>query len=204
MIKCYSDIVNEIRYIPVPKCASTSVLSVLLNIDDSVEEIHRRKPKMGRWTPDGWPTFAVIRDPWTRLVSTWRNKVYRPHRSDAGLISRHGIPMGTSFADFVAIVAERGVRGLDGHIVPQVDYLRYRGEIPYNDIGFVLYEHLDEDWAACGGLDAVGPLPRLNATEPEDNPYTDDLHIKVRTLYHEDLVMWRRVSAARARRIADS
>jgi hypothetical protein len=109
-----------------------------------------------------WTSFAVVRDPWQRLVSAWR---YRGH----------DFP----FADFVRARFprpedddyERGVAAFR-HVLPQADFVTDRdGAVLVDHI--LRFERLQEGFdAICGQLGlSPRPLPRRNAAHAGSEDY---------------------------------
>lgn len=178
---------SGLRYIPIPKCASTSITAALFGLQGTVEEIHTLKPAVVPLV-NGGPVFAVIRNPVDRLISTWANKVWQPHRPDTGLIRRHGVREGMRLTEFVALVEGRGVDAMDVHIRPQVDFL------PTDSKGVTLLrmERLLVDWRDKGYERLFGPLEHLNESSPPMFPdgYTSELWSRITRLYIKDMLLW--------------
>ena len=193
MIECHIDDQETLRFIPIPKNAGTSIISAMFDLHGTVEEIHANKPRRGPWTEAGYRTFAVVRSPWHRFISTWANKVHRPHRPDTALIREHGVPLGASLEAFLDIVEERGAMGLDGHVRPQVSFL------PPSGVTLLRFEHLDYDWCEDGFERVYGPLGRYNCSTRPRGKEMLATQYRVENLYAEDVALWEKVCAARAR-----
>jgi hypothetical protein len=132
-------------------------LPTLLSADaQSRAAILRRAP--------GWMIFALVRNPFSRLVSFFENKVrlgepgYRRLEACYGDVSRFG-GLQAAFAAFVAeVVTDRVRSSADFHLLPQGEILMPR-LIPYTHI--FRMERADEAVQALAGhlagLDGGGP-----------------------------------------------
>lgn len=183
-VYCYD--ADEVRFIAIPKCANTSILAAMFDLDGTVERIHQIKPQQRVWGPEGESTFAVVRDPVQRAVSCWMNKVYEPHRPDTALLQfygQEGIRRGMSFSEYLDVIETRGVDAFDQHVRPQRDFL------PENlsDVVLLRFEHLDDDWREAGLESMFGPLGRLN--ESGVWPITQDDEWRLNTLYKNDVAL---------------
>lgn len=186
MIECHECPAHGVRFIPIEKCAGTSIIALLFDLSGSVEKIHADKPERVTWTPDGDQTFAVIRHPWSRLVSTWANKVNEPHRPDTNLIRRYGFQRGMSFGAFIDAVQDAEPRNLDRHLAPQVDFL------PSEGVDLLVFECLLEEWARRPYLARIGTPDRLNRSHATSGATVAQVD-KVKAMYAEDYELWTRL-----------
>lgn len=173
-----------VQYVVIPKNACTSIIALLCDLQDkTTEEVHKRTIRGNvPWDPEAGPTFAVIRHPWRRLVSTWANKVYQPHKPDTGLIRDHGFTAGMTFPKFLDEVERRGVRNVDIHIMPQADYL------PSGPVDLLRFEALAADWESRPYLAKLGTLPRMNRSNGAVSATLDQV-TRVRAMYKEDFFL---------------
>lgn len=160
----HEDTANDVQFIPIPKNASTSIISAMFRLGGTVEEIHRSKPKPQEWVNKGF-TFAVVRNPLARFVSTWMNKVYDPHKPETRLLKEfkdRGIYRGMPLEEFADVVAYYGPFRFDPHLQPQSSFIPLG-----NPTGRLLrQERLASDWEDSGLKKLYGPLPRLNESGP--------------------------------------
>lgn len=180
------------RFIPIPKNASTSIIAAMFGLQGTPDEIHALKPERVPLV-NGGATFAVIRNPADRFISTWANKVWRPHRPDTGLIRRHGVRAEMSLGEFVDLVEERGVRALDAHIRPQVDFLPAGyDKSQFGKVTPLRFERLMIDWMEYGCEAIWGPLGHMNESSPPTFPkgYTSELWSRITRLYIKDMMLW--------------
>jgi len=150
------------------------------------------------------PRFAVVRNPWDRLVSAWSFarrgfSLVEPAGAaspiDAARIrirreEQYQVPEFESFERFVGEwLAPRDVHRLDGVFRPQVDYVHDPAEdLPLDFLG--RFEQLDE--AAVWLTETIGrpiSLPRLNASErgAYRSHYTQELARLVGEIYAKDI-----------------
>jgi len=189
---CYVAPDGSWRYILVPKCGCTSVLAAMYGLVGTPKAIHRQVRSVYGigvpWTPEGPPTVAVVRSPLDRLSSTWMNKVRQPHRPDTSLIAHYGLRQGMTFPAFVERVAEAGVRGLDSHVRPQVDFLP---DDP-SRVALVRLRELAEGLLRTGVVprSTVRALKHRNRSGIVLDPYTAELETRVMEMYDEDMALW--------------
>lgn len=156
-----------------------------------------------------WYRFVFVRNPWTRFLSAYRNKVeahptrlrnpaYRdnPDRLWVGelveaIAGRDGSPDGTvPFPEFARYAAAQDPADMDPHYRPQV-LLSGFGSIDYDRVGRI--EHLEADYAALAAdLGIALPLPAnrrpfSGSTERVEEYYDDETTELVGSLYAEDV-----------------
>lgn len=92
-------------------------------------------------------TFAIVRDPVTRVVSAYQNKIVSPYGGAVlDALVHLGFRAGMSLDDFVARACELPDRVTDMHLRSQANYLIHRGRVVPNRL--LAFEHLAEDWDA--------------------------------------------------------
>lgn len=193
-------------YVPIPKVASTSLLTAFAEIlgvgletggdpHDAtypgpvpIEALHRL-------LYPGFFTFGFVRNPWDRLVSCYRDKIRNDVGGTTTFTIRPGVAdclahigafgPGMSFDAFAAAVASIPDRAADQHFRSQHTFLTNRkGEIAMDFIG--RYETLEDDFRIVRertGLPEI-ELPRLQAAPRIDDyrafyrPETRDLVAK--------------------------
>lgn len=161
MIKLH--IVHPYQFILIPKNACTTILTAFYQLHDkSVEDVHdickRRESKAPLNTGNQLFTFAIVRNPWDRFVSAWKNKVFVPHRPDTALIRCKGVTAGMSLDDFAAAFLDHGHLWRDHHVELQ------RSQLPANldNVYLIALEHLAQQWTMVGLESRFGPLPKRN------------------------------------------
>jgi chondroitin 4-sulfotransferase 11 len=129
--------------------------------------------------------FAIVRNPWDRMVSVYSNK--DPHLCN--LARMQGIEFdGTSFDDFVAKTME-----LDhAHLRPQTDFvLGEHGELLLDYVG--KWERLAQDFAdVCDRLGVQLTLPRENISQRSHyrDYYSQSSRDMVAARYQADIEMF--------------
>ncbi len=165
-------------YVPMPKAANSSIRKALLPVlgidPDSVTQIQRETkhltepcstalPKAG---PD-WMVFTVVRDPFQRTHSAWRNKLDEQTKPfDALRIM--GLRKGDSFLTYLLVCNLWPRKMLNDHFIPQTDLLEEARKLPQ----FRVYrmEDLASGWPEiCSEIEersGIRPLelPHLNQT----------------------------------------
>lgn len=131
-------------------------------------------PKTSGLIDEGFFIFSVVRNPWARMVSWYNDTMRNPERRN-----RLGVPVDTSFADFL----ERfdGLWQMRSQLYWLVDW---DGKIGVHEILFT--ETLHEQWPAFAGrlgLDP-GPLPEVNAA-PESYDWREYYDAATRQLVYD-------------------
>jgi len=197
VIECH--IHPKMRFIPIPKCAGTSIVKAMFRIEGTVEQIHARKPPRLPWKPShGIPTITVLREPVDRFLSVWRNKVYRPHRPDTAMIRHFGCWQGMPIETFLQKVETRGLENFDKHVLPQIDFITQDGhKWPHAGIICLRFDDLAAGWRDCGAEKIFGPLDYENVS---DGPGVDDVpesvKRRIRSLYLSDVALWRKITSS--------
>jgi hypothetical protein len=120
--------------------------------------------------------FTIVRNPWSRAVSVYRNVMNDPIH-----VREHGVAPDTSFADFLRRHAGRGM------LRPQMDWIvDWRGNVPLDFIG--RFENLAEDFPAIAT--AIGPVDL--AFEPAPQPdlrhwFDEELDRLIRAVYAQEI-----------------
>jgi hypothetical protein len=188
MTTVYKDVHHQ--YINIPKCAGTSVLTAMGHLESyTIEDVRRmakNRLETAEYDPKGPPAFTIIRHPWRRFVSTWKNKVRYPHRPDTMLL-KMGVPKGTELDKFCQwfLHLSPEERNGEAHLRPQHMYL------PENLTGIdvIIQEDLPLGWYRGGYHALYGKLPRRNSTRgmaETNSPYRR----QVEDLYQKDMKLW--------------
>jgi hypothetical protein len=187
-------------HVSIPKCACTSIRVALESHFDMEPVAHGRKwPRVEtlEWLsncgPD-WYTWAIIRDPYSRLISVWQEKCCNPDL--ASLIGPQLRPLsGQPFDVFCREVCklvesppENEV--LDTHITPMCHFLLYNGTPVVKTIK-EMYE-LNYFWPDLQNQFGFPELKHLNASvhNPTCFYYTRELIDLVERAYYGDLNLW--------------
>lgn len=192
----------RVIYVPIPKAANSSTklaLCPVLGIDPAdVEEVQKdpRLP-MHRFSTlepridDDWFVFSVVRNPWTRALSGYRDKVIRKNVQLRALQGM-GIEPQDDFETFLAALARWPRKLLNDHFIPQSDLLTpIMAKTP---VKIVRTEDLPEAWEEirdriiAQGATAPDGMGHMNVSGPRDlqpefTPRAADL---IRKLYAED------------------
>lgn len=180
-------------YIRVPKVANTSIRHGF----GKGRERRACIALLRRRYPDHL-SFSFVRNPWSRLVSTYRHKILaekvtnRHYRDGVhkGFV-RRGLPFRASmpFAEFAELTCSLSDAKAEKHLKSQSHFLVHRGLLVPQFIG--RFETIARDWGElCGRLGACIELPHYNRSDgaPYGSYYTPRLVNLVGDRYHEDVV----------------
>jgi hypothetical protein len=157
---------HHLLYVRIPKSGNSSVLAAV----DGVRKCRMSAARISRMD-DRWTCFSFVRNPWSRLVSSYRQKVSVDATSrrivdgvyqgfvDKGMPIRANMP----FEEFCEIVCEFPDKKIDKHLQSQAYRLIRKGKPIVSFIGKV--EHMTADWKTV--MDKVGlsnEMPHLNRT----------------------------------------
>lgn len=157
---------HRLLYLRLPKCGNSSIVAALPN-----PELRRLRPTTLSGSFEEWTTFTFVRNPWSRLVSTYRQKV-ASGATTSGLkegvfegFRAWGIPvyLGMPFAEFCEMVCSLPDHTTEKHLQSQSYMLMYKGAAVVKNVG--RFETINEDWRRLA--ESVGislELPRLNVS----------------------------------------
>lgn len=183
---------HKLIYVRVPKCANTSVMKSIAGAEK------RRMWSTEIMTIDPeWTTFSFVRNPWARLVSTYRDKA-SPDSTSPRMVDgvfqgfvKAGIPVfpNMTFAEFCEVVCAIPDSKTDKHLCSQVSFLIRDQQPIVQTIGRV--ESLESDWnsiMAEAGLD-FEPLHLNKSRHDHYSEYYDDKRLinLVGDRYAEDI-----------------
>jgi hypothetical protein len=146
---------HRLLYVRIPKSGNTSVLAAI----DGSRSCRISAARIARMN-DRWTCFSFVRNPWSRLVSTYRQKVSADATSrgmvdgvfqgflDKGMAIRANMP----FEEFCEIVCEFPDEKIEKHLQSQAYTLILKGKPIVPFIGKV--EHMKDDWKIV--MDKVG------------------------------------------------
>ncbi|MDC0948380.1 sulfotransferase family protein [Gammaproteobacteria bacterium] len=203
-------------YIENPKVACSSIKATLIRaeFDDetirwpNVDELHdrslsplqdmRRCCGLTRVSARQAPyTFCLVRNPYTRLLSAWLDKIVgnAPPKRDLLLALGRGVrPINQtiSFAEFIELIAQQTPSQMDAHWRRQYDQTSQNG-FHFDTIG--RFERLDEDWRTISEALQLPTFARnlvgerrhaTGADEQLRQHYSTELVRKVREIYAID------------------
>ena len=166
---------HRLLYLRLPKCGNSSVLAALPN-----PELRRLRSATLLSSFEDWTTFTFVRNPWSRLVSTYRQKVApgaTTRRLKDGVYEgflESGIPVysGIPFAEFCELACSFPDHGTDKHLQSQSYVLMHKGEPVVKNVGRV--ETISEDWRRIAeSVGIAAELPSLNVTNSESVHYRE-------------------------------
>ena len=197
---------RKLLYAAVPKAASRSLLHFLLGQHGRNEVgpavIHKKSPQaLLRARPEarGYFKFTVVRNPWSRVFSAYRQKIQSgdPFIAARLLKGRKGLSPDMPFAEFAAwLCSEQGAdERADRHWLSQHKILGIEGPAPvrYDFIGKLerLSGDLDILSAKTGiSLSGVGHLLYSGAAEGYRTAYDDRTAERVAQRYARDIELF--------------
>lgn len=166
---------HRLLYLRLPKCGNSSVVASIPN-----PEFNRLRPGRLSSSFGDWTTFTFVRNPWSRLVSTYRQKVSAgatTSRFSEGVFEgflESGIPVysGISFEEFCELACGFPDRDTEKHLQSQSYVLMRKGKAVVKVVG--RFETINEDWrriASSAGISVE--LPRLNVSNAEGAHYRE-------------------------------
>ena len=188
------DYERKFIFIHVPKTGGVSVRLPLFNkkIGPHTTAMRRREELGQRY--DELFSFAFVRNPWDRLVSTFHflNKKGIGNRDDIILYKRYIEKYFGNFHDFVKYENQNFEKIL--HARPQHEFIcNKRGRIIVNFVG--RFEHLEKDFSYIGRWIGVQPqqLPHINKSDHKhyQEYYDDETKEIVAKLYKKDIEYFR-------------
>lgn len=163
---------HKIAYIPIPKAANSSIRYSLLPLaglaSDEISDIQRvtefdkvRFSKLAQEITSDWYVFTVVRNPYSRFVSAFTNKIGE-RESIFRAFARMGISSRDSIQRFSKVVENYPRRLLNDHIMPQSMLLSRATK--FDELRIFKVESLSKDWTSISQsiADRVGrPIPPL-------------------------------------------
>ena len=157
---------HRLLYLRLPKCGNSSIMAALPN-----PEQKRLRQSVLSDSFQNWITFTFVRNPWSRLVSTYKQKVAEgatTSRLRGGVyegFQERGIPVysGMSFVEFCEMACSFTDDFTDKHLRSQSYSLIYKGTPVVREVGHL--ETIDEDWRRIAERAGITQeIPRLNAS----------------------------------------
>jgi hypothetical protein len=144
----------RVAYVPVPKAANSSIRIALLQAMghkvDRTTRIHEvTRPMLvpaSRFlarSRDDWFFFTTVRDPTSRAISAWKNKLAEPDEI-FGPLRRMGVTSRLDFEQFLEVCAKWPAWALNDHFMPQNLLLSRPLQAP--DLKVFHFESLSDDW----------------------------------------------------------
>lgn len=189
-------------YVPIPKAANTSARTALLpvlGIDPaSVRDVHhdprihiRPASRAMDLAGPGWFVFTIVRNPYTRALSAWRDKVVR-REAEMHALRIMGVEKSDSFETFLEACASWVRPMLNDHFMPQADLLAR--PMKRADLQVYRFETLEQDWPEickkiiAQGADSPSELPQHNQSGAPGtgHVFTDREIALIQDLYAKD------------------
>lgn len=174
---------SQLLYVRIPKSGNTSIRR---SIDNATND--RMSSAQILKLSEDWTTFSFVRNPWSRLVSTYIEKATAHNKSPRMVngvyqgFSDYKIPVHANmkFEEFCEVVCDFPDKKTDKHLRSQSSFIMRKGAPIVSFIGKV--ESMEDDWESL--MDLVGldfKLARLNPSSHEhySRYFTDKSLIKL-------------------------
>lgn len=192
-------------YVPVPKAANSSTKLALcptLGIDTAtVTEVQKdprlpmiRFSELADRIEQDWLLFTVVRDPWTRAYSAWRDKVIGQEARLRSLQAM-GIQSGDDFETFLKALNRWPRLLLNDHFIPQADLLA--APLSTGRLKVLKSETIADRWPEISkqivsrGAPAPAPIGHANQSGPRhSHHFTPSEAGLIRRLYARDFELF--------------
>jgi hypothetical protein len=189
---CFVDERRGLGFIAIPKAGTTSIKKALFGIRSTdVKEIHAeamvRRMSIRKARAKSIVIFSVVRNPFDRAVSVWRDRVHAPEGHTRMVLRKNDLfQFGMTFGQFADRLQEIGADA-DIHTIPQAAILVQNGQLMPDFIGRM--ERIARDWSHLARAFRLPALQRLNAREASDyrSVYGAAERSVVKTLYRDDV-----------------
>jgi len=143
------------------------------------------------FTSPTYRRFTVVRDPASRVLSGYLEKIGQGLKQSEPIVAALGIPASEiTFAQFLDVIAVQTSREQDPHWRRQADHLGW-GMVQYDDA--IHLEQLDALWDRVSELTGITDLRETfycknstGASAKVEEYYTPELRAKVRSIYERD------------------
>lgn len=163
---------RKLIYITIPKAGCTSIKIALGDsMGLAVPEpsyVHfsgwpdaKSKEHVCELRHQGYHCFSVVRNPWSRLFSCWRDKIR--NQNVVYLQNNPQFHHEMTFPEFVAVICDMKFRRMERHFGEQGRMLRLRGEWIVDEI--IRLEELSEKWRDLQTRFHLSPVPWVNRAE---------------------------------------
>lgn len=145
----------KIAYVPIPKCANSSIRAALLPLigiqPESIQKIQEFrgfeernfKRFLKKENLDNWYVFCVVRNPYSRFASAYLDKLVTRHEVLRPL-RRMGLTKGDNFLRYMKMLSMWPIDARNEHFAPQSRMLSKIGHLP--ELNFHKFENLYNDW----------------------------------------------------------
>lgn len=169
-----------VAYIQIPKVASRSIRTALTRYlvgdagaeEDDAALVDRFENRFSSHMDHSriadlskrYFIFAIVRNPYDRIVSCYKNKVVNNQKTErAYIFEKYGLVRGASLEDFVTFVCNVPDKYADRHFRSQAWFLSWQGKLLPSYVGRL--ENLVYDWEEIYSRSGIKAPPVLNSTK---------------------------------------
>ena len=142
-------------------------------------------------TSPSYRRFTVVRDPASRVLSSYLEKIQQGLKQSEPIVEALGVPASEiTIGQFLDVIARQDSREQDPHWRRQADHVGW-GIVNYDDA--IHLEQLDASWNRVGELTGIADLRETfycknstGASAKVDAYFTPELRDRVRSIYARD------------------
>lgn len=195
-----------VAYVQIPKVASRSVRTAISrHLAGDLQPEESDASLVGRFEnlysshmdhkqiaqlAENYFVFAIVRNPYTRILSCYKNKVLQSREPGRkSVFQRYGLDVNASLEEFVDFISKVPDRYADRHFRSQAWFLTWQGNLLPSYVAKL--ENIDQDWQEIHRRSGIQAPPRMNVSENHKKiVLSPDLKKIIYQRYTQDFVLF--------------